>query len=251
MHFLERYARRYRPFAGLPLLETVEFDAARPLPTGGRPPNEPPWWEEDGADDPRAGEYQEYLRREDERVARHRWVIARLLRGRLAGLRMEPRARLGPPAGGDRSLRLTVEARNGGLAVLETRELRLTRLYKKAVTESLLGRTAPRMSLPEFGEGGPPRALSPGETLRWSTEIDNARGRLAEHGMGILPVFALPRPGGLFYRALPITGMVGRIAAERLREVGSWRLAVELVDARGARRKVGVGLAPSWEAWDE
>ena len=244
LHPFERDARRYRPFAGLPLLETVEFDAARPLPPADRPPDAPPWWQEDAEDDPRATEYREHLRREDERVARQRWVLQRLRGGRLGGLLMEPRAWFGPTVGADRSLRLSVEVRNGAPTTVEVKELRLTYLYKNAATELLRGRAAPRAALPEFGEGGPSRALPPGGALRWSAEIGQAGRRLAEHGMRVLPTHALPRPGGLLYRVLPRTGMAGRIGMERLRELNRRRLAVELVDVRGGRRKAGVEFVP-------
>lgn len=243
LHPAERHVRRYRPFAGLPLLETVEFDVARPLPREMRPTGMPPWWEEH-VDDPRADEYREWMRREDEGVNRQKWALRRLRHGRWAGLQAEARWRLGQRVGADRSLHLDFEAHNDAPVPLEFTGLRLTYLYRNPAIERLRGRAAPRMPLPEFEEGSI-KVVLPGEVLRWSVEFEDATKRLAEHGMTAWPVFTLPRPGGVLYRLLPNMGRDGRIAMERLKKLAFRYLAVELVDGRGGTRKVKAKLIPS------
>ena len=239
LHPAEHYVRHYRPFQGLALLETIEFDAARRLPGGMQPSGTMSWWEE-----PVDEEHREWVRLEDEKVRYRRWILQRLRYGRWAGLRTGVRFRIGPRNDGGRSLHLEIEVCNDSPVTLGLAEMRLTYLYRNPAVEWLRGRYAPRMPLQEFGNNTV-RDVLPGESLRWSAEVKKPREKLAEYGMQIWPVFTLPRPGGVLYKTLPKTGRDGQIAVERLRGLAFWWLAVELVDRRGRTRKVKMDLLTS------
>ena len=182
-HFIEREARCYRPFSGLPLLETVEFDAAKSLPPRRMPPDLPPWWERE-----RSGsglsEYQERKRGEDERVCHQRELLRHFRRRMFGGLRIMARSQR-QRLDGDRSRRsitLTVEIENTALVPLEVRKLYLTYVYQHPLTERLFGYTTPRRPLPGLTsqDESPPKLVAAGGHVEYTVMMTEVRGDLVD-----------------------------------------------------------------------
>lgn len=233
---VERTFRCLRPFAGVPLLETIEFDVARRLPRRPPPPNLPPWWEP-GTESPRASKVREHFRRQDERVRRQREAMRHLRRRLFGGLRVRARR--------DRSL--TVEAENTALVALEVRELRLTYVYRRPLVERLFGQNTPRMPLVvPSGEEAPPRSVAPGETLRWSVPMRGVEEQLEQAGMRVWPDTRLMRLNDPLSERLARHGGASLRVVNLLRRLTYWRLAVELVDGGGKSRKAELRYVPTW-----
>ena len=250
-HPVEREVRRYRPFAGLRLLETIEFDLARPLPDRHMPPGVPPWWER-----PTGGtgwsEYQERMRRKDERVQRQRAALERLRRRLFGGLRIAAQSRrrlLAADNRSRRSLTLTVDVTNTALVSRQTKELRLTYIYQHPLTERLFGRTTPRVPLArlESQQDPPPKLIAPGETVQWTAIMKEVGGDLVDSGLSTWPDTRLMRLNDPLSEWLARRGGLSLWLVNLLRRLNFWRFAVEFVDDQGRWRKAEVHEVAPWE----
>lgn len=251
LRFVEREARCYRPFTGLPLLETIEFDAAKTLPRRRVPPDLPPWWEW-GTSGPGLGEYRERKRREDERVRYQRELLRHLRRRLFGGLRMVARSRRKHLADSDRSRRsvtLALEVENTALVPLEAKELHLTYVYQNPLVERIFGHTTPRRPLPglDAQDGSPPKIVAAGENVRYAVTMREVRGVLVGVGLDTWPDTRLMRLEDPVSVRLAARGGPSLRLVNLLRKLTFWRLAVGLVDGRGGRLKAEVREVPPWE----
>lgn len=250
LHFIEREARCHRPFASLPLLETVEFDAAKTLPHGRMPPDLPPWWERETSG---SGwyEYRERKRREDERVLRQRELLRHFRRRMFGGLQVTARSRR-KRLDGDRSRRsvtLTVEVENTSLVPLAVKDLRLTYIYQHPLTERLFGHTTPRGTLPGLAAQDEPfpKVVAAGENVQYTVEMREVRGDLVGIGLKTWPDTRLMRLDDPVSERLARRSGLSLRLVNLLRELTFWRLAVELVDRKDKRFKVEIQDVPPWE----
>ena len=249
-HFIEREACCYRPFSGLPLLETVEFDAAKSLPRKRLPPDLPPWWEWERSG-PGLSEYREHKRRQDERVRHQRELLRHFRRRMFGGLRIMARSQRKRLAGdrSRRSITLTVEIENTALIPLEVTKLDLTYVYQHPLMEKLFGHTTPKRPLPGLAvqEESPPNVIAADEHVRYTAEMSEVRGDLVGIGLKTWPDTRLMRLNDPVSERLARRGGLSLRLVNLLRELTFWRLAVELEDVRGGRLKAEVRDVPPWE----
>ena len=249
-HFIEREARCYRPFSGLPLLETVEFDAAKSLPGKRIPPDLPPWWErETGV--PGLDKYWEHKRRQDDRVRHQRGLLRHFRRRMFGGLRTMARSQR-QRLDGDRSRRsitLAVEIENTALVPLEVRKLYLTYVYQHPLTERLFGHTTPKRPLPGLTsqDESPPKFAAAGGHLEYTVVMTEVRGDLVGVGLKTWPDTRLMRLNDPVSERLARRGGLSLRLVNLLRKLTFWRLAVELEDGQGRRLKAEVREVPPWE----
>ena len=249
-HFIEREARCYRPFSGLPLLETVEFDAAKSLPRKRMPPDLPPWWERKTSA-PGLDKYWEHKRRQDERVRHQRELVRHFRRRMFGGLRITARSRR-KRLDGDRSRRsitLTVEVENTALVPLEVRKLDLTYVYQHPLTERLFGHTTPKRPLPGLTsrDESPPKFVGAGGHVEYTLVMTEVRGDLVGVGLKTWPDTRLMRLDDPVSERLARRGGLSLRLVNLLRGLTFWRLAVELEDGQGRRLKTAVRDVPPWE----
>ena len=235
--------RHHRPFRGMPLLETIEFDIAERLPRRHLPPDLPPWWER-----PEGHGYRELeadLWREHERARKQMAALRRLRRGAFGGLRVGARMRGAPEAASNPLL--TVRVENTALAPREVSALYLTYRYQNPLVEALFGATAPEVLLTDLSrEEDPPRTVPAGDSLVWFKELGEMADLLEDGGMRLWPDFGLMALDDPLSERLADSGRLGLGIVNLLRTLASRYLAVMVVDGRGVRRKVEVRSEPPW-----